>query len=185
MSGVFGGFGLFGVFGVGGSSEGIALADDRATTAAILDELDRDAAHKDATAAIVQRARDAIERARRMRATGDEAHAQLADGLARTEAETARDLVRALDAEKKADDARRGATDAGTVAERERALIEEGTARNGRLRAETAELGRPKKEGKTSSLALADAGAAAAAPTPAPKPSKAAPPGKSAPKGAP
>jgi hypothetical protein len=118
----------------------LAFAADRGT-AAILDELANDAAHKDATAAIVQRGRDALERAVRMRAAGDEAHAQLADGLAREEMETAQDLVRALDAERTADEARRAATDAGTVGERERALLEEGIARNGRLRAEIAGLG--------------------------------------------
>jgi hypothetical protein len=110
-------------------------------TAAILDNLANDAAHKAPTAAIVQRGRDALERAVRMRAAGDEAHAQLADGLAREEAETAQDLVRALDAERTADEARRAATDAGTVGERERALLEEGIARNGRLRAEIQGLG--------------------------------------------
>jgi hypothetical protein len=121
---------------------GIALGDDRGTATAILNELASDTAHKAATAAIVQRGRDALERATRMRASGDEAHAQLADGLAREEAETAHDLVRALDAERMADDARRAATDAGTVGERERALLEEGIARNGRLRAELDELGK-------------------------------------------
>ena len=126
---------------------GIALGDDRGTATAILNELASDAAHKAATAAIVQRGRDALERATRMRASGDEAHAQLADGLAREEAETAHDLVRALEAERMADDARRAATDAGTVGERERALLEEGIARNGRLRAEIEELGKGRGQG--------------------------------------
>jgi hypothetical protein len=121
---------------------GLAFADDRGTATTLLNELANDAAHKDATAGIVQRGRDALERATRMRAAGDEAHAQLADGLAREEAEAGRDLVRALDAERMADDARRAATDAGTVGERERALLEEGIARNGRLRAEIDELGK-------------------------------------------
>jgi hypothetical protein len=125
---------------------GVALGDDRGTAAAILNELANDTAHKAATAAIVQRGRDALERATRMRASGDEAHAQLADGLAREEAETGHDLVRALDAERMADDARRAATDAGTVGERERALLEEGIARNGRLRAEIDLLGKKRDE---------------------------------------
>ena len=127
---------------------GVALGDDRGTAAAILSELANDTAHKAATAAIVQRGRDALERATRMRGSGDEAHAQLADGLAREEAETGHDLVRALDAERMADDARRAATDAGTVGERERALLEEGIARNGRLRAEIDELGRGREDDK-------------------------------------
>ncbi len=142
---------------------GIAAGDDRGTAKAILDELANDAVHKAAIGAIVQRGRDALERATRMRAAGDEAHAQLADGLAREEAETGRDLVRALDAERTADDARRAATDAGTVGDRERALLEEGIARNGRLRAEIDELAKghgKEKELRASKLASADAGSA-------------------------
>jgi hypothetical protein len=124
---------------------GIARGDNRASATAILDELGNDAAHKAATAAIVQRGRDALERATRMRAAGDEAHAQLADGLALEEAETGRDLVRALEVERRADDARRGATDAGAVGDRERALLEEGIARNGRLKAEIEELSKSRR----------------------------------------
>ena len=147
---------------------GVAHGDDRATTAALLGELDHDVAHKAAIGAPLQRAHEALERATRMRAAGDEAHAQLADGLARELAETARDLVRALEAERMANDARRAATDAGTVGDRERALLEEGIARNGRLRTEIEELGRPRqKEARTSSLAMSDAGAPAPAPAPA------------------
>ncbi len=140
-----------------------AHGDTRADAAAILDAVASDAKHKDATAAVVQRGRDALERATRMRAAGDEAHAQLADGLALEEAETARDLVRAIDMETQADDARRGATDAGVVGERERALLEEGIGRNGRMKAELAEVERARsanKPGKPASKApVGDAGA--------------------------
>jgi hypothetical protein len=147
--------------GLAGVATGIARGDDRTSAAAILDALEHDEAHKAATASVVQQGRDALERATRMRASGDEAHAQLADGLARELAETGRDLVRALDAERMADDARRQATDAGVVGERERALLEEGIARNGRLKAEIDDLGKPQgKEPQTSKLATADAGTA-------------------------
>jgi hypothetical protein len=138
---------------------GIALGDTRGDATATLDQLANDPAHKDATAAIVQRGRDALERATRMRAAGDEAHAQLADGLALEEAETGRDLVRALTVEKQADDARRAATDAGVVGERERALLEEGIARNGRLKAETAALERTRTASKPAKGAMVDGGA--------------------------
>jgi hypothetical protein len=145
----------------------VARGDD--STAAILEALGHDAAHKAATAGIVQRGRDALERATRMRASGDEAHAQLADGLAREDAETARDLVRALDAERMADEARRSATDAGVVGDRERALLEEGIARNGRLKAELDELAKPQaREPQTSKLATSDAGTATKANGPKP-----------------
>jgi hypothetical protein len=139
-----------------------ALGDDRATTASILDELDRDAAHKALIATQVQRAKDAVERATRFRAAGDESHARIADGLAREEAEAALDLAKAIDAERAADAARLAATDAGVVGERERALLEEGIARNGRLRAEIEELAKPHADAKTSHTAAtpaADGGA--------------------------
>ncbi len=138
----------------------MAWGDDRATTASTLDALDHDAVHKEAIAANVKRAKDAVERATRLRAAGDEAHARLADGLAREEAEGAEDLARAIDAEKAANDARRAATDAGVTGDRERALLEEGIARNGRLKAELAEIARPHVETKTSAEAKAPRAAA-------------------------
>src|SRR5215467_12093053 len=116
--------------------------DDRAATQAILAQLDRDSAHKTLLADPLRRAHDALERATRMRNAGDEAHARIADGLARQWAEAARDLVRAADAENHASDARRDALDAGAQAERERALLEEALARAGRLRAQIGEAER-------------------------------------------
>ena len=61
------------------------------------------------TADAVARATEALEQATRFRAAGDEAHAKAADGLALEWAETARDLVRAADAEKQAEDRKRQA----------------------------------------------------------------------------
>jgi hypothetical protein len=126
-----------------------ARGDDRATTASTIDALEHDTAHKDAIAATLKRAKDAVERATRLRAAGDEGHARLADGLAWEEASAAQDLVRAIDAEKGANDARRSATDAGVMGDRERALLEEGITRNGRLKAEIEETTKPKAETKT------------------------------------
>jgi hypothetical protein len=138
----------------------VAWGEDRATTASTIDALDHDTVHKDAIAANVKRAKEAVERATRLRAAGDEAHARLADGLAFEEATGAEDLARAIDAEKAANDARRAATDAGVVGDRERALLEEGIARNGRLKTELDELARPHAETKTSrAVATADGGA--------------------------
>jgi hypothetical protein len=145
---------------------GVARGDDRASTAALLDELDRDTAHKQDIAEMVKRARVSMERATRLRSAGDEGHARLADGLAREQAETARDLARAIDAERAADDARRGAIDAGAAGDRERALLEEGIARNGRLRAEIDAVAKPQAETKTSAKGSAPA-PATDAPSPA------------------
>ena len=138
--------------GVGAGSLAIAASSERQVTEATLQELEHDEAHKSLTADAVKQARAAIERATRMRAAGDEAHALLADGLAHTWAETGKDLVRTADAEKQAATARRDATDAGARSERERALLEEGIAQNGRLRAQLEE--RAAKEAPTRTAAV-------------------------------
>jgi hypothetical protein len=163
---------------------GIAAAagpDDRATTEAVLREIEA-SPKKDVTAEMVTRSRAALERAAKLRASGDEPHARLADGLAKTWAEAARDVLRAVDVEEKAQAARRAATDAGVVAERERALLEEGIAQSGRLRAQLETVERESKEqpARTSAAAntdTADGGATKprAAPKPGPAPTLAPP----------
>ena len=147
-----------------------ASGDDRSVAESIAADLERDEAHKALTADTVKKARAALERAQRMRASGDEAHAKLADGLAREYAETARDLVKAADAEEHAAQARRGALDAGAQSERERALLEEGLARNGRLRAQLDDAEREAKETNRTATAALDGGAPAKKPKPAAKP---------------
>lgn len=144
-------------------SAGLALAgpEDRSVAESILTKLDADAAHKSLTVDASTRARAALERGTRMRAAGDEPHARLADGLAREWAELARDLVATADLEKKAADTRRAATDAGAHAERERALLDEGIAQNGRLRAQLEAAEREHEPEKTAKVgASLDAGAA-------------------------
>lgn len=115
---------------------------DRAAAEALVQQLDHDAAHHAVTAQPIAQAKDALERATRLRTAGDEAHALTADALAREWAETARDLARAADAEAKAADLRHEAMDAQAQLERSRALVEEGIARVGRLRAEIEEAER-------------------------------------------
>jgi hypothetical protein len=143
-----------------------ARGDERAATEALLQEAEREPGRKIATAEVVAHAREALERATRFRSAGDETHAKLADGLARELAETARDLAKTVDAEKQAEAARRNAIDAGAHSERERALLEEGISRNGRLRAELDEAERTRKEApmKTNAAGAA-AGADAGAPS--------------------
>jgi hypothetical protein len=134
-----------------------AAPDDRTATEETLREVER-SPKKDVAAEMTARSRAALERAAKLRATGDEAHARLADGLARTWAEAARDVLRAVEIEEKSQAARRAATDAGLVAERERALLEEGTAQSGRLRAQLESTERESKErpARTSAAANAD-----------------------------
>jgi hypothetical protein len=148
----------------------LALAaggDDTRATEAILSGLEADPAHKAVTQDLVKRSRAALERATRMRAAGDESHARLSDGVARAWADAAQDLARAADAEAKASAARLAAIDAGAVSERERALLEEGIAHNGRLRSQLEQVDREKNEQPSRTSTVADAGAPQAPKKPA------------------
>lgn len=147
-----------------------AGADDRAAAEATLKEVEA-SPKKDVAGEMTGRARAALARADKLRASGDEPHARLADALARTWAEAARDVLRAADVEDKAANARRSATDAGAVADRERALLEEGIAQSGRLRAQLEAAERESKEQPARTSAAAnekDAGAAKPKTTPPP-----------------
>jgi hypothetical protein len=155
---------VIGAFGIGMPLALADGADDRAVAERTLQELERDTAHKDQTADAVQHGREALERANRMRAAGDEAHARLAEGLARRWAELGRDVVRASDTEKHAVEVRRAAMDAGAQTERERALLEEGLARVGRLRAQIEAAEREAKDTHRTAAAAMDAGSKTAAP---------------------
>jgi len=113
-----------------------ARADDHADAVALVAQLEQDAAHRGVTADAVAKAKDALERAQRMRAAGDEAHAKAADGLALEWAQDGRDVAKAVDAELSAADLRRKAVDAQAQLERSRAMVEEALASVGRLQAE-------------------------------------------------
>ncbi len=84
----------------------------------------------------VKRSRDLLERAHRMRTAGDEVHARLAEAAALQWARVAQDMLRTADAESTAQTARVKALDASASSERERALLEQQLAQNGRLQAE-------------------------------------------------
>jgi hypothetical protein len=121
-----------------------ARGDDMDVAQALVQQLERDGAsgllsaraRTRAAGSALAQALAAMERARRMRAVGDEVHARAADGLAREWAETARDVARAVDAEARAAERRRSAVESQAQLERTRALVEEGIAHVGRLRAE-------------------------------------------------
>ncbi|AKV03481.1 hypothetical protein AKJ09_10144 [Labilithrix luteola] len=149
--------------GVGIGFASAADQDDRATTETVLREV-ASSPRKSLADEMVSRSRQALDRGAKLRSSGDEPHARLADGLARTWAEAARDVVKAAEAEEKAAAARLAATDAGAQADRERALLEESIAQSGRLRAQLEQLERESKEqpAKTSTSAnqASDGGAA-------------------------
>ncbi|MBX3206636.1 MAG: hypothetical protein KF764_16300 [Labilithrix sp.] len=145
-----------------------AAGDDRAAAEAMLKDVEA-SPRKDAAGDLVTRSRAALERGASLRSSGDEAHARLADSLARTWAEAARDVARAAAVEQSAAAHRRSATDAGVLADRERALLEEAIAQSGRLRAQLDSAQRDAKEqpARTSTTAASDAGARAPAKAPA------------------
>lgn len=128
-----------------------------ATAFTLLRELDtkaKDPRIQKLVADPVRRARKALERAHGARASGDTAHAKMLDGVALEWAETARDLIRAADAEAAATRTATAAKEVAGKAERARALLEETQARRGRAEAE---LQRLEAEARTSSGAAAKA----------------------------
>jgi hypothetical protein len=110
--------------------------DDRAATESALAPFDTEGGVSPVVREPVRRARDLLERGRRMRVAGDDAHARLAEAAALEWARVAQDLVRSADAEANAQGARLKALDASAAAERERAMLEQQLAQNGRLQAE-------------------------------------------------
>ncbi len=147
---------------LGALGTSLAAGGSADSTDAVLASLEADPAHKALTADAVRQARSAEERATRMRQAGDEERAKILDGVAAEWAALGRDLVRASQAEERAARARRNADDAGAQAERERALLDEGIAQNGRLKAQIEEASHEGKEepARTSKLgASLDAGA--------------------------
>jgi hypothetical protein len=124
-------------------------ADEHGAAAALVAQLEHDAAHAAVTYEAIAHAKDALERATRLRTAGDEAHAKAADGVALEWAQVARDLAKAADAEATAADLRRKAVDAQAQLERARAQVEEGIAHVGRLRAELAEAEKAPKIERT------------------------------------
>jgi hypothetical protein len=124
-------------------------ADEHGAAVALVAQLEHDTAHAAVTAEAVGHAKDALERATRLRTAGDEAHAKAADGLALEWAQVARDLAKAADAEASAADLRRKAVEAQAQLERARAQVEEGIAHVGRLRAELTEAEKAPKIERT------------------------------------
>jgi hypothetical protein len=124
--------------------------DDHTAAEALVKSIEGDAARRAVAGEAIEHARAALERATRLRSAGDEAHAKAADGLAREWAEDARDIVRAAEAEAAAAEVRRKAVDAQAQLERTRALVEEGIARVGRLKAELEEAARSTGAGNAS-----------------------------------
>jgi hypothetical protein len=116
-------------------------AGDRAAAEAILTELGAPSASASASASAglyarpLGEAKQALERARGARESGDVARAELLEGLAREWAETASDTVRAARAEGEAALVEEKSAQAVVQAERARTLLEESIAHRGEARA--------------------------------------------------
>ncbi len=133
----------------GRAGEARAEGDPHAAAEALVATAAADAARASMasmTSELLDRARRELERAAGLRAAYDETRASAADGAAREWALTAEDVVRAIDAEAKAAEVRKKALDAQVQVDRTRALVDEDTARIGRLKAE---LVSAEKEAKT------------------------------------
>lgn len=194
------GLALGGGLVVGVGARAFAMEDDRALAESTLREVEAKPQAQELAKEPLARAHEALDRGQRLRDVRDEPRARLCDGLARTWAETARDVVKAAEAEARARAAREGALDAGAQLERERASLEEGLGQAGRLKAQLEALENETKHrpDRTSALAkdAADAGSPRAkppakgpsappgVPVPPKPPSPAKPPASAAPKGA-
>jgi hypothetical protein len=86
--------------------------------------------------AAIANAKRMLDKAAQLRALSDAARADLAEDVALEWAETARDLVAAVEDERSADEQGKAAIAMTTKAERARQLLEEAIARRGRLQAE-------------------------------------------------
>lgn len=83
----------------------------------------------------IANAKKMLDKATQLRSLNDAARAEMAEDVALEWAETARDLVAAVEDERAADDEGKAAITAATKAERARQLLEEAIARRGRLQA--------------------------------------------------
>jgi hypothetical protein len=116
------------------SALALAGTDDRASALATLAGVET-SPHREAAQDFVTRARASLDRASRLRTAGDEPRAKLSERAALRWAEAARDIAQAVSTEEHTADLARRAADAGQIADRERALLEEAAAQQGRLRA--------------------------------------------------
>ncbi|MFO0680338.1 MAG: hypothetical protein U0169_27690 [Polyangiaceae bacterium] len=125
---------------VGPAAVAAGPESDATVTSGILAELAADPAKARLADDAIARSKTATADAARLRAKGDEAHAKMAEGVAREWAELGRELVEVAALEEKANRTQEAARDAGARVERERALVEEGIARTGRLRTQLESL---------------------------------------------
>jgi hypothetical protein len=112
----------------------------RDSAQALLSEVEKGPAAKDAARDAIAEARRALTRADRARLAGDQRHGAALEALALEWAETARDLTRAATAEERAATAEKKLGDATAALERAHTLVEQTNARRNRAEAQLHEL---------------------------------------------
>jgi hypothetical protein len=112
----------------------------RATAQALIAEVEKGPAGKDAARDALAEARRALTRADRARLAGDQRHGAALETLALEWAEAARDLARAAAAEQRAASVEKQLGDASAALEKARTLIEQTNARRNRAEVQLKEL---------------------------------------------
>jgi len=135
----------------------LGAGDDRSAAEAAIRNLTAVPAHAKLASEPLDRAQKALRRGADARVAGDHAHGARLEGVGREWAETGRDLVRAAEAERQAQELYSKAAALETKVVRGRALLEETMARRERAREKLEQLeGKPsesKPEGKPSEKA--------------------------------
>jgi colicin import membrane protein len=120
----------------------------RSRAEGVIRELEARKQDEPLTSGLLRRAHQALERATNARRAGDSVHGSELEALALELAETARDLTRAVAAEREVNELEQKAIDAETRVVRARALVEQTAARRGRA-AERLELLEAEKKNRS------------------------------------
>jgi hypothetical protein len=98
----------------------------------LIESVESVAAHRQLASEPLGKAKNALERSENARRSQDAAHADMLDALALEWAETARDLTRAAELEKKVSDVQQKGADVEAKTVRAMAIVEAAVARRGR-----------------------------------------------------
>jgi hypothetical protein len=118
------------------STSAHAELSDRGDAEKVIQELSTAKDTPTASQSLIQAAKTALNRATRMLDSGDRKHSSLAESLAKTFAESARDLIRAIAIEKELHDTQRQLTEITGKVKRAQVLLDESISRRGRAKVE-------------------------------------------------
>ncbi len=120
-----------------------ARGDDRPEAEALLKEVSASPQSASIAAEPIQRAKDALRRSTEARGGGDSAHSALLDSLGLEWAQTARDLHRAVRAERQLAEVQKLVGDTELKLTRAKALLDDTVARRGRAQHKLKTLEKP------------------------------------------